>query len=148
MNKNWPEEVQDTIYSLLQKPQVGLPQEESLFSIYHINNDLFKGDFTRRANIVYIDVNASYTEAECKMEKNPWSKPQIYAHICAPTKEAAITCLAAIREKISYSNIPAPLKGADGTGQNAQCGTARLYPEKIRHSDDRSAGIRNRTRRR
>lgn len=100
MDKNWPEEVQDTIYSLLQKPQVGLPQEESLFSIYHINNDLFKGDFTRRANIVYIDVNASYTEAECKTEKNPWSKPQIYAHICAPTKEAAITCLAANRDQI------------------------------------------------
>ena len=25
MDKNWPEEVQDSVYSLLQKPQVGLP---------------------------------------------------------------------------------------------------------------------------
>ena len=98
MNKNWPEEVQDTIYSLLQKPQVGLPQEESLFSIYHINNDLFKGDFTRRANIVYIDVNASYTEAECKMERcqnrhRPRGTPPLYL----PLQRGRHACLHAHR---------------------------------------------------
>ena len=100
MNKQWPDEVKDTIYTLLQKPQLGLPQAEPIFSIYHINPDLFTGDFTRRANIVYIDVNNSYTEAECKIEKNPWSKPQIYAHICAPTQADAITCLALNRDRI------------------------------------------------
>lgn len=100
MDKEWPEDVQDTVYGLLQKAQVGLPQSEAMFSLYQINPDLFSGDFTRRTNIVYMDVNTAYTEAECKIEKNTWSKPQVYVHICAPTREAAVSCLADNREHI------------------------------------------------
>ena len=100
MDKQWPEEIQDTVYALLQKMQLGLPQSEAMFSLYQINPDLFSGDFTRRTNIVYMDVNAAYTEAACKIEKNTWSKPQIYIHICAPTQESAVSCLADNRERI------------------------------------------------
>lgn len=100
MDKEWPEAIQDTVYELLQKAQVGLPQAEAMFSLYQINPDLFSGDFTRRTNIVYMDVNKSYTEAECKIERNTWSKPQIYVHICAPTQDAAVSCLAENRERV------------------------------------------------
>lgn len=100
MDKSWPEEVQDTVRALLRKPMAGLPQPEPMFSLYQTDPSLFTGDYTRRANIVYLDVKGSYEKAECKIEKNPWSKPQVYAHIMAANTDDCITCLAENQDKI------------------------------------------------
>ena len=113
MDKTWPEEVQDTVYLILAKPMTGLPQPEPMFSIYQTEPSLFKGDYTRRANIIYLDVNENFTEPNCKIERNPWSKPQVYAHIMAATRDEAIGMLAEKCDEIlqeMYANDIAKLQ--------------------------------------
>ena len=100
MNKEWPDNIQDSIYAILRRTQMGLPQPEPMFTLYQVNPDMFKGDFTRQTNIVHIDVNSSYEGSECKIEKNTWSRPQTYVHICAPTQQDAVKCLAENSDKV------------------------------------------------
>ena len=123
MNKEWPEKVQDSVYTLLSQKQVGLPQTEPMFSIYHIDPDLFSEEFTKRSNIVYIDVKNTYEETDCKMETNKWSKPQVYAHIRAPKMEDALKCLAENRDLIlesMFNNDIAKLQVIQADNRNVE----------------------------
>ena len=123
MDKTLPQQTQDSVYALLGKLQVGLPQAEPLFTIYQIDPELFKKSFSRETNIIHIDVNSSYQEASCKIEKDYWSSPQIYAHIYAPTQEAVISCLAENRDKIldlMYDNDIAKLQAVQLKHRNVE----------------------------
>lgn len=100
MDKSWPIAIQDSISALLKKPQVGLPQPEPMFNLYQIDPSLFSGEFTKRTNIVHLDVNANYGKTEFTMEDNPWSKPQVYVHIKAKSAEECITCIIEHRDEI------------------------------------------------
>lgn len=123
MDKSWPVEIQDTICALLKKPQIGLPQPEPMFNLYQIDPSLFSGEFTKRTNILQLDVNENYGKTEFITEDNPWSKPQVYVHIKAQSAEDCIACISAHRDEIlqnMFANDIAKLQAVFESKPNVQ----------------------------
>lgn len=96
-NELWNGEVGDSLRKVLAAPVDGLPQEEPLFSISQMPPEAFSG-FVRK-NRIFLRVQKG-KEANVKMAKNPYARPQTGVLITGQTNEEIINQLEEHSEEI------------------------------------------------
>jgi len=87
----WDTIYQNQVKEIIGQPQPGLNQVEPMFDVYHINPDLFKDEFTKRANIIYMELDPQSDSTTYTLEENYWIRPQTYVHIKGSDPQACVT---------------------------------------------------------
>lgn len=82
---NTPGEMVKTIFA---QPQEGLPQNEALFNIIHLQHQHFDKMFKTIRNILFVNINAA-DKNKITVRKEVWSKDQLVITITAPNQQVA-----------------------------------------------------------
>jgi hypothetical protein len=96
----WDGTIGKTLRKYLEADQYGLPQQESLFKLAHINKSSFSELFQKHHSLIFIDINVKYKKTRLTRTKNKWAKPQIIYTISAPSNMAVDTTFARFADEI------------------------------------------------
>ncbi len=82
----WNAPVGDSIFTLLNEAEYGLPQQESPFTVIHVKSKKFSSVLTSHRNVLYIDIKKKHSgqEATYVLEKSKWAKGQMVVRFTAP----------------------------------------------------------------
>ncbi len=91
----WDSPTGDSIFTLFNKPQFGLPQQESPFTVIHVKSEKFSSVLTSHRNVFYVDIEKKYTgqEPTYVLQKNKWAKGQVVVEFTAPNSSSFIELL-------------------------------------------------------
>ncbi len=84
----WTGEVGKTLKKYLEADQYGLPQQESLFKLAHINQSSLSELFQKHHSLFFVDVNKKYKRVKLTKFENKWAKPQVIFKLSAPSNKA------------------------------------------------------------
>lgn len=76
----WPQEIQDSVRSLLGAPQPCLNQLEPMFDVLLLDEQFFQADKQRHYNIVHF-VKSNDSVSTCEISKGIYANPQIYVEV-------------------------------------------------------------------
>lgn len=77
-----------TLMDVVEGPIEGLPQYEPQFRCTKINRSGFNSTFKVYRNIVIVEVNRKYAEAEMRIARDEYCRPQLIVYLTAPDDEA------------------------------------------------------------
>ncbi len=86
-NASWKGEPGKLIQETLGQPQMGLPQEEPIFSLVNIPPDAFKNIFKSTRNILQITLSSTISESQVIFKDDVWAYPQATVHINAKSAD-------------------------------------------------------------
>ena len=91
----WNSPTGDSIFSLFNRPQHGLPQKESPFTIIHVKSEKFSSVLTGHRNVFFVDVKQKYSgqEATYVLQKSKWAKGQVVVEFSAPDNASFLKLL-------------------------------------------------------
>ena len=98
-NELWKGEVGEAIRRIFAAPVDGLPQDEPLFSISQMPPSAFKG-FARKNRTFLAIEKESGAEADIKIARDPYARPQVGIFVTGETNEEIINLLQENSEKI------------------------------------------------
>lgn len=98
----WNSPTGDSIFTLFNKPQHGLPQKESPFTVIHVKSGSFSSVLTGHRNVFFVDIKNKYAgqEATYVLEKSKWAKGQVVVQFTAPDKASFLKLLTSDIENI------------------------------------------------
>ncbi len=98
----WNSPTGDSIFSLFNKPQYGLPQNESPFTVIHVKSEKFSSVLTGHRNVFFVDIKKKYTgqEATYVLQKSKWAKGQVVVEFTAPDNVSFLALLTSDIENI------------------------------------------------
>lgn len=96
----WTGNIGKTLKKYLEAYQYGLPQQESLFKLSHINRSLLSELFQKHHSLIFIDINKKYKKIKLTKIENKWAKPQVIYTISAPSNKAFDTTFANYNQEI------------------------------------------------
>ena len=76
----WPQDIQDSVRSLLSVPQPCLNQDEPMFDVLLLDEQFFQADKQRHYNIVRFEVTQD-DSATCEISKGIYANPQILVEV-------------------------------------------------------------------
>ena len=88
--ENWKNEPGELIRKVIAQPQLGLPQEEPLFTITDVPKEAFKDIFKSTRNILTVHITSSIEEPGVTYRDNVWAAPQATATINASNTDEFI----------------------------------------------------------
>lgn len=74
----------------LQKTQIGLPQDEPIFSLVRIPHSAFTKIFKTHRNLVFVEISSDIKKANIRVQKDKWAKNQVVIKISAPDVNTAM----------------------------------------------------------
>ncbi len=84
INKDiWEGETGDFIYDYLSQPQVGLPQNEPIFTVTNIPPEAFKDIFKTTRNLIITDIGSQVEKNEIVFKNNVYAFPQAVVYFYA-----------------------------------------------------------------
>jgi len=92
--------VGDTLKSILQDTQIGLPQNEPLFDVLHITHNAFSSMFKTHRSILDLRVSTQVAESKISVKDELYAKTQSFMKIEAANKQEMLTLLENNRNKI------------------------------------------------
>ncbi len=96
----WDGTIGKTLRKYLEADQYGLPQQESLFKLAHINKSSFSELFQKHHSLIFIDVNKKYKKVKITKVNDKWAKPQVIYTISAPSNMAFDTTFSKFSDEI------------------------------------------------
>jgi len=98
----WNSPTGDSIFTLFNTPQYGLPQKESPFTVIHVKSEKFNSVLTGHRNVFFADIKQKYAgqEATYILKKNKWAKGQVVVEFTAPDKASFLKLLNSELENI------------------------------------------------
>lgn len=88
-DKEWLKgETGKALLDVVEGPIEGLPQYESCFRCTKINRSGFNNTFKVYRNILIAEVSKKYAEAEMRVSRDEYCKPQLIAYLTAPDDKA------------------------------------------------------------
>ncbi|MBI9057716.1 DUF4837 family protein [Labilibaculum sp. DW002] len=92
--------VGDSLKSVLNDTQIGLPQSEPLFDILHLSHNAFSSMFKTHRSILDIRVSSKVTESKISVKDAVYAKSQSFMKIEAKNNKEMIKMLTENRNKI------------------------------------------------
>ncbi len=91
----WNSPTGDSIFALFNRPQHGLPQQESPFTVIHVKAEKFASVLTGHRNVFFVDIKKKYKgqEATYVLKKSKWSKGQVVVEFTAPDRNSFLDLL-------------------------------------------------------
>ena len=96
----WEGAVGDTLKSILNDPQLGLPQDEPVLDIIHITHNAFSSMFKTHRSILDLRVSTNVKEDKLAVKDELYAKTQSFMKIEASTNKGMIEMLTKNRKKI------------------------------------------------
>ena len=96
----WEGTVGKTLKKYLQTDQYGLPQQESLFKLAHINQSDLSKLLKKHHSLIFIDINKKYSKVKLTKVVDKWAKPQVIYTISAPSNKAFDTSFVNYHDEI------------------------------------------------
>lgn len=96
----WNDAVGDTLRAIMQEPQLGLPQNEPLFTLLHVGHDGFGRMFKTHRSILDIRIDSKVKQAKMAVKNNYYARTQAYMRVEAPNNKAMVEFLAENRAKV------------------------------------------------
>ncbi|RKE00147.1 DUF4837 family protein [Marinifilum flexuosum] len=96
----WESAVGDTLKSILNDTQLGLPQDESVLDVIHINHNAFSSMFKTHRSILDLRVSAKVKKSNLAVKDELYAKTQSFMKIEAKNNKAMIELLQENRNKI------------------------------------------------
>jgi hypothetical protein len=106
----WKGALGDSLRSMFMSSLECLPQNEPYFTLSHISNDKFNAIYQKQRNILYVDINSSYTEAKVTVSKDKWALPQLIITLFVSDEKAAIALAATHKDKIMSLFLDSEIK--------------------------------------
>ena len=97
---NWEGTPGQTIREIMAQPQVGLPQEEPLFTLVDVPHEAFKEIFRTTRNIIQTRISPNVEKSGVTMKDDIWAFPQATVQISAKNPEEFVTLFNQNKEKI------------------------------------------------
>jgi hypothetical protein len=98
--ETWDGATGAAVRAVLQRPQVGLPQDEPLFSLISIPPIAFKDIFKTNRNILQVRISPTTDTARVEFKRDVWAWPQAVVNILAKSQSEFIELFQANSEKI------------------------------------------------
>jgi len=96
----WEGTIGDTLKSILNEPQIGLPQNEPLFDILQLPHQSFSSMFKTHRSILDIRISSKYKESKMTVKDALYARTQSFMKIEAPNKKEMLRMLDENRNKI------------------------------------------------
>ena len=91
-NKEWLQTTAGkSLMNVVESEVVGLPQYEPCFRCTKINPVAFDGTFKMYGNVVVADIGSKYKEAEMRVSRDVYCRPQLIIFLTAPNDQAFTT---------------------------------------------------------
>lgn len=89
-----------SLLDIVEAPVEVLPQYEPCFRCTKINPTAFNPTFKMYANIVFADVDSRHRQAEMRINRNAYCRPQLIVYLNAPDDQAFAELMQSRREQI------------------------------------------------
>ena len=89
-----------TLMDVVEGPIEGLPQYEPQFRCTKINRTGFNSTFKVYRNIVIAEVNRKYAEAEMRIARDEYCRPQLIVYLTAPDDKAFVEMMQTRQEQL------------------------------------------------
>jgi len=96
----WESAVGDTLKSILNDTQLGLPQDEPVLDVIHINHNAFSSMFKTHRSILDLRVSAKLKKSNLAVKDELYAKTQSFMKVEAKNNKAMIELLQENRNKI------------------------------------------------
>ncbi len=96
----WKDAIGDTLRAIMREPQMGLPQNESLFTLLHVEHNNWGRMFKTHRSILDISVNAKIKAPKMFIKNDYFARTQAYMRLEAPNNKAMLELLNQNRAKI------------------------------------------------
>jgi len=96
----WESAVGDTLKSILNDTQLGLPQDEPVLDVIHINHNAFSSMFKTHRSILDLRVSAKVKKSNLAVKDELYAKTQSFMKVEAKNNKAMIELLQENRNKI------------------------------------------------
>jgi len=87
----WGGRLGSTLETYLEQIQMGLPQQEPIFSLGQYNHDGFSKIIKSHRNIILFEISTDHEKGRVEYLKDVWAKDQLVIKVIARTEEDAIT---------------------------------------------------------
>ena len=98
--ETWGGQVGKAMKQVLMQPQIGLPQEEPIFSVIDVPHDAFKDAFKSNRNIIYTRISPTLDSPKVEFKSDVWAWSQAVVNIFARSAEEFIDLFSNNSEKI------------------------------------------------
>lgn len=88
--QQWDNPVGATIKKYFAEKAYGLPQDEPIFKLLHLKQDLFKEVFQKQRNIFIVNIDAKIKDPTIQIKRNVWAAPQLVFILNAPNIESFV----------------------------------------------------------
>lgn len=89
----WTGALKDSVHVWLTRTQPILNQVEPMFDYIQSTPDMFLSQYQTHRNILYFDINQTYSEPKFEIQTNPRSEPQIRVNVKASNPDTALKIL-------------------------------------------------------
>jgi len=96
----WEGVVGDSIKAIFNDIQIGMPQDEAVMDLFHLNQEAFTSMFKTHRSILEIKVSSSVKKNRLVVKDNMYARTQAYMRVEAATNKALIDILKENRTKI------------------------------------------------
>ncbi|MCZ4695643.1 DUF4837 family protein [Ancylomarina euxinus] len=96
----WDGIVGDSIKAIFNDIQVGMPQDEAVMDLFHLNQEAFTSMFKTHRSILEIKVSSSVKETKLVVKDNMYARTQAYMRIEAASNQELLKVLKENRTKI------------------------------------------------
>jgi len=96
----WDGVVGDSIKAIFNDIQVGMPQDEAVMDLFHLNHEAFTSMFKTHRSILEIKISSSVKKTRLVVKDNMYARTQSYMRVEAATNSEMIEILKKNRTKI------------------------------------------------
>ena len=96
----WDGIVGDSIKAIFNDIQVGMPQDEAVMDVFHLNHEAFTSMFKTHRSILEIKVSSSVKETKLVVKDNMYARTQAYMRVEAANNQEMLKVLKENRTKI------------------------------------------------
>jgi hypothetical protein len=119
-NHLWKGALGDSLQAILMQSVLGLPQDEPMFMLSHIEEQRFEKAYRKQRNIIVFTIEPSLEKAKVMVHYNTWAQPQLLVRIQAKDEQNAIETLSLYQKIIIDSLIHFEMKRFQRAQQSKQ----------------------------
>jgi hypothetical protein len=97
-DQQWNNMIGQTIQKYLAADMYGMPQQEKLFKLLHINAASFQGIFQKQRNILIVRIDPKIKEPKLTVTHDKWAAPQLIFTLTASSQEEWIKVFTAKKD--------------------------------------------------